>query len=237
VPATRASIIVAGLAAALIVATTAGPAAALRPDAHLDSTSIATSESVTIQYGASTALTTTLTDTTTSSPVAGADVSLLEKSNGPGYTTIATPTTDADGVAKATVSPKALSYYKWSYDGDGSHHRAMSTASTVSVSQVVHAALSKKRVKRHRATKVYGTVKPHGEGKTVTLEKLVAGKWRQLPITARLEVQKLPNGKTKAGFVMPFTPKHKGKVKLRVESDPTRQNPGGVSKRLKLKVT
>lgn len=235
-PPTRASVIVAGLAAAVTIAATAGPASAVGPDTPLDATSITPAHSVTIAYGDSTVLTTTLTDTTTSTPIADADVSLLEKSNGPGFTEIATATTDADGVAKARVSPKQLAYIKWMYAGDTTHHAATSTVSTVSVAQVVHAALSKHKVKRHKSTEVYGTIKPHGEGKTVTLEKRVSGKWRKLSITARLVVQKLPNGKTKAGYIMAFTAKQKGKVKLRVASDETRQNPGGVSRRLTLKV-
>jgi 5-hydroxyisourate hydrolase-like protein (transthyretin family) len=223
-------------AAAAVAAVAAGPAAMSAPLGHLHPSTLTASHAATITYGGSTTLHTTLTDQTTGQPIDGAKVKLLARANSAGYSEVASATTDSDGVGEAKVSPKVNTTYKWTYDGDDVHHRATSLVSTVTVTQIVHAALAKRSVKRGKTAEVYGTVKPNGDGKTVGLERRAAHHWKVLA-TARLQLQKLPNGKRKIGYILPFTAKPKGTLVLRVFSDTTRQTAGGISRHLKLTVT
>jgi hypothetical protein len=216
------------------------PSAPVTPHGHIDSTSIAASKPRAIKYGGKATVTTTLTDTTTSTPISNAQVTLLRKpSNRPSYKPIpgGPLTTDGNGQARMAFAPKLNTFYRWSYAGDAGHRKATSTPTEIAVSQVVHAALTKKKVKRRKSVEVWGTIQPDGNGKTVTLQQLRSGHWRRLPVYTKARVQKLPNGKRKAGFILVFTPKKKGVDKLRVVSDATRQSDGGISKRLRLKVT
>jgi 5-hydroxyisourate hydrolase-like protein (transthyretin family) len=213
------------------------PTAAVTPHGPTTASSLSASANVTIGFGSSKSLSTRLTDGTTGNPLPSMDVALTAKSNGPGYKTVGTATTNANGVAHLTVSPPNTTFYKWTFAGLGSHRAATSAVSTVSVSQIVKAKLTKSKVKHRKHTMVWGTVSPHGNGQTVTLQEKQGGKWTDLPITQKTRVQKLPNGKTKAGFVLTFTPKQKGRVTLRVASAGTRQNSDGFSHPLTLKVT
>jgi hypothetical protein len=97
--------------------------------------------------------------------------------------------------------------------------------------------LSASKVKHGKEIKVFGTVSPNESGRTVTLQRLVSGTWKTLAVTAKIELQKLPNHKKVVGYVLTYGPNSSGKQTLRVSRTATSTNAGGVSSRLKLTVT
>ena len=182
-------------------------------------------------------MTTTLTDNVGSSGIGGASVTLLSRAGTSGaFTPVKTTITSPAGKATASVHPHVNTQYKWTYAGAGLHIAASSTAGTVSVMQVVHAALSAPTVKRHKAVKVYGTVSPNESGKTVRLERLVSGKWKPFGSKAKIVRQRLPNGHKAIGYALRLTPAQAGKETLRVLRAATSTNAPGASPRLSLTV-
>jgi 5-hydroxyisourate hydrolase-like protein (transthyretin family) len=213
----------------------ASAATAVVPHA-LDKTSITAPPNQIIGYGETATLSTTLIDTTTSQPITAAEVDLLARpADSTQFSQIASATTGDDGVATVLQSPTETTSYKWTYAGDDTHHLATSTDGITQVAQIVHAHLSKHKVKHRKHVDVYGTVKPGG--KFVHLQRLKAGEFVTFAgSAARVKRQTLPNGKDKVGFVLPYTPKHPGTVTLRVVSDDDSLNAGNVSKQLTLTV-
>jgi hypothetical protein len=213
------------------------PSTAVTPHAPLPHASkLTTPHAATIRDGAKVTLSTTLADSTTHSPLAGATVTLLGRSGSGPFTTVATAFTDGQGKAGASVHPGVNSQYKWSYAGTSGHAATTTAAVAVSVAQVVHAALSASHVKAHKRARIYGTVSPSETGKSVALQELLKGKWKTLT-TATIKRQKLPNGKKTVGFLLSVKPVKKGTETLRVSRSATSANVAGVSQRLKLKVT
>jgi hypothetical protein len=203
-----------------------------------DAVSIIAPKASAVAFGRAATVTTTLTDTTRSAPVASADLTLLAKPAGTasfkGVGTAAT--TDSHGKAQVMIKPRATTEYKWSYDGDGSHLAVTSSVGTVEVDQVVKAHLVAAKVHRGKRTTVYGTVKPRALGEKVTLQKRHNSSW--LTVThGKVAVQKLPDGTHRAGFVFRVPSHAKGKQILRIRSHSTADTAGDVSKRLKLTVT
>jgi Fibronectin type III domain len=191
-------------------------------------------KSLTIKEGASATLTTTLTDITNGTPISGATVFLdagaTTKASGP-------ITTNAQGVASAIVKPTKNTHYRWSFAGTTGHHAAHSANDQVTVEQVVHASLTHKKVRHNRTVEIYGTVSPNATNKVVFVQRLVHGKWTNLPHDAVISLQRLPHHRKVVGFVYLYSPAKKGTETLRVTRAGTSTNAAGVSRRLTLKVT
>lgn len=203
-----------------------------------DTVSIAAPKSATVRFGKSATLSTTLTDTTTSSPVSSASVTLLAKAaNAASFVQVGTDqTTDSQGTAHLTVTPKISTDYRWSYNGDSKHTAATSSVGTVEVDQAIHAHLSATKVHHGKHAEVYGIVVPNRKGEKVALQQHHGGSWQTVG-HAKIAVQKLPDGTHRAGFVIDVSTQTTGKQVLRVRTKDTSVIGGGVSKKLKLTVT
>lgn len=191
-----------------------------------------------ISYGRMTTLRTTLTDAATHAAIAGTHVTLLSRADGSAkFRSVATVVTDSHGAAKERVAPHANTQYEWSFPGSAGHGSRITTPTTVSVAQSVAAALQPAKDRPGKAVMVYGTVSPNESGRSVTLERLVHGKWTSLKATAKIKLQKLPNHRKLLGYVLSYRPTTSGEEALRVSRSATRTNAAGVSKRLTLTVT
>ena len=212
------------------------PSAAIIPHGPYDSTLLHTPPDKVIRYGQSTTISTRLTDTTTSTPISGADVALLARpAHATDYTHVDTQSTNANGVVQFHVAPTETTAYKFTYDGNWQHHLAQSYKTDVLVSSIVKASITKATVKHRHLTKIWGTVKPFG--KSVELQRLVHGTYTTLPVTARVKKQRLPNHKTKVGYILEYYPKKRSHQTLRVIADDSSLNAGGLSNSLTLTVT
>ena len=214
------------------------PSASLTPHSASDQSAMTAPATATIKYGASTSLATTLTDSTTHADLASASLVLLARAVGaPSYSQVGTAVTSSHGVAKARVHPTVNTHYKWSFAGSAGHSARVSPLGTISVAQVVHAALSSPHVKPGKRDKVYGTVSPSESGKVVTLQRLVSGRWTSVGVSARITLQTLPNHKKVVGYILSYQPTAKGKQTLRVVRAATSSNAAGASPHLRLTVT
>jgi len=152
------------------------------------------------------------------------------------FTVLGSNSTGGDGVVSFPIRPKFNAQYQLTYAGDVVHFPSVSAIATVKVAQVVTATLKPRKVTRHHTVRIFGTVTPNANGKVVVLQRLVAGRWHKLR-GVRVHRQTLPNGRTMVGYVVRFTPRYRGIVKLRVARGATRLNVGGVSLTNILRVT
>ena len=214
------------------------PSAPVIPYAPGDATKLSAPPTTTINYGKSIALTTTLTDSTTSKPIPGVVVSLWSRpgSSGP-FTKVAAGKTGSSGTSTITVSPTVNTRYEWRFVGSIGHDPATSAIGTLSVAQVVSVAVTKTSVAPGVATVLYGTVSPNESGRTVVLEELVAGSWTHPGESAVIKLETLPNGKKEVGYEISFSTKKPGKYVLRVQRASTATNAAGVSKSVTVTVT
>ncbi|MGO9560532.1 MAG: fibronectin type III domain-containing protein [Acidimicrobiales bacterium] len=215
-----------------------GPSAPVTPYAPGDSTELKAPTATTINYGKGIALTTKVTDSATSKPVVGVDVSLWSRPGPSGpFNEVATATTNSSGNASISVSPKAKTRYEWQFVGSSGHDPATSSVGTVSVAQIVSVAVTKNKVAPAKATVVYGTVSPNEAGQTVALEELVSGSWHHLGKSAVIKSQTLPNGKKEVGYEISYSATKPGTYVLRVERASTATNSAGVSTSVAVTVT
>ena len=89
-------------------------------------------------------------------------------------------------------------------------------------------------IRDRKKAKVYGVAPPLAPGTVVTLQELRKGSWAKVG-TARLAVQKLPDGTTRLGYVLSVK-LAKGRHRLRVVSPGTSANAAGTSPTATLKV-
>jgi hypothetical protein len=170
-------------------------------------------------------------------PVSGQTVRLQKQLPGATtWTTAGSTTTDTSGAASISVAPTRTTAYRWSFAGHYPYISSVSSAATVTVAQVVTAKLSVRSVKHGKKVKIYGTVSPGAKGHKVTIALKSGSHWKTLG-TAKLLVQKLPNGKKALGYAFTDKPKTKGKQTLRVTAAATPTNAAGTSAMVKLKVT
>jgi hypothetical protein len=209
------------------------PSAPVTPLAPPHSSALTAPQSVTINEGGKTTLSTTLTDTTSHTPITGASVSLLARAAGASsFTSVGTATTGATGTAAASVHPTVNTRYEWSYAGSTSHIATHTAAGLVSVAQVVHATLSVTKIKHGKAIKISGTVSPKETGDVVVTARYRPGNNK----TTRIKLQR-PTGANSVRFSVTYTPPKKGTVTIEVTRAATATNAAGESKPLKLKVT
>jgi 5-hydroxyisourate hydrolase-like protein (transthyretin family) len=202
-----------------------------------DNTSLTIGSSTTINYGASTTVSTTLTDAVTHAALAGKTVKLYRKApSASTWTFVANATTNSSGKASSAQKPTAKTQYRWQYAGDASHNASTSGTETVSVRQVVKASSTKSSVPHNVTFKIYGTVNPPSSGQKVTLQRQAGTKWNSIA-TVTIKKQTLPNGKTVVGFVFSVKQSTKGTFKYRVSKAATSTLLAGTSNTLTVKVT
>jgi hypothetical protein len=121
---------------------------------------------------------TTVTDATTSTPLDAAPVELFDRAGTSGaWTQIRSLSTASNGAISANVHPAGNTEYKWTYAGDATHAAASSAVQKITVGQTVTIKLSKSRVAAHKKVHITGAVSPKDDGKAVTLQQRVHGKW------------------------------------------------------------
>jgi hypothetical protein len=231
---------------AVLATSAAGPSpysvasAAVTPSASIavaDPSRLAPMKSAALTFGSSIKLSTTLTDLTSGATIGSVPVVLEGRAGTTGaFVAVGSPTANAAGVASFVVKPARKVQYRWSFAGNVAHSAVQGTPITITVAQVVHAALTAKTVKAGKSVKVYGTLLPSTTGKAVVVQQLVHGKWKSLKISAKTRNQTMPNHKKAVGFVLSLTEKRRGTVVLRVSSAATAAYAAGVSGKLTLHV-
>jgi hypothetical protein len=199
-------------------------------------TTIASPARATVVDGHGVALTTKLTQTSDHSAVGGATVHLQKRVGTGPFTSAGTATTSSNGTAHITVTPTGDLSYRWVFNGNRYYAPSASATVPVTVEQAVTAKASASSVGHHKPVKVYGTVAPGKNGEAVTLELRSGSSWKKVG-SAKLAVQKLPNGKHELGYVITYRPAQSGKEQLRVMCAATSANGAGASPTLRLKVT
>jgi hypothetical protein len=191
-----------------------------------------------VTYGAAITLSTRLTDTRTHTPLKGVRVTLLSRTAGTRapYSPHVTKT-NSRGVARVKVQPAANKQYEWSFNGTSGHARITTPASTVFVRQLVTARLGRSKDHHGKPARILGTVAPQEAGRRVVLQRLVAGKWQSLGITAKIKRQRTSSHKNVTAFALTYRPARAGRETLRVFRAATSSNAAGLSKELHLRVT
>ena len=133
----------------------------------------------TITYGTQVTLASRLTDTQTTTGIAGEQVNLFARRAGTaGEVGAGTATTGADGAASFTPTPAAITTYRVSFPGSDTHGTADSPQVTVSVTPTVSARLQASTVTLGKTITVTGSVAPNHRGQQVSLQRLVSGAWK-----------------------------------------------------------
>lgn len=203
-----------------------------------DHSTISAGPTHSIEFGQSIVLTSTLVDSSASSPIAGATVNLLGRpSNGGPWAKVRSVTTTGAGAATTSVSPKVNTQYEWTYAGDPTHTSALSQPQAVSVSQQVVAQLDKSQRKSGKTVSIFGTVAPGATGERVVLQRRTHGHWSDTKHAARLAKQRMPDGTKALGFDIDFTVGGSGHQTYRVSRAATANNIAGLSDALHLLVT
>jgi hypothetical protein len=147
--------------------------------------------------------------------VGDARVELLSRHGPHGrFTLVRRLTADSFGGVSVTVTPKRNTTYEWTYAGSPLYLAATSKTMTFSVSQIVHAAITRTHVKVGQATEIYGTVTPSARGRVVHLQNPVEGggvtNQDASGSKATIKRQRMPNGKVEVGFILRFVPSSRG---------------------------
>lgn len=214
-----------GTAVLSAVGATALTAAMLLGAGAAHGTTAPTPTPIFIDYGKSTSLSTTITDSHGGN-IADASVTLLSRtSSGQSFTPVTTTQTNLSGRASATVAPRVNTQYEWHFAGDGTNPASTSPVQQVLVSIVVVARLKAHAVAPH--VTMWGGAAPQLPGSYVYLQiETSKGGWANVT-RAQMLKQKLPNGLTEVGFIMPFT-LHNGGT-YRVYHPATAANAAGAS--------
>lgn len=202
-----------------------------------DRSALSIGKSTTVKYGAALTISTRLTDTTTSSGLAGMTVTLWRRATTAGnWTKVTDKTTASTGSASVSVKPTGFNQYQWRFAATASHAGATSATQSVTVAQVVSIKATKTSVRHGTTVKIYGTVQPAGSGQKVTLQRLIGTRWKSVA-SATLKKQRLPSGATTVGYVFAVKTPTKGSFKYRVSKAATATLAQGVSATVTLKVT
>jgi len=135
-----------------------------------------------LTYGGSAVLSGSLTPTDADSPATGGAPVWL-RSCPVGLSCVTTPgTTSGSGAWSFTVTPSRNTSYTVSYPGDGSvaNWIAPTWTTSVSVRPIVTIKASVLTIKSGGSVKLTGSVKPNHAGKTVIIQRKVAGVWKQI---------------------------------------------------------
>jgi len=203
-----------------------------------DASSLTNNASMTVKYGTTVVLSTTLRDTTTGLTMGGYAVQLLARtSTGVPWHVVTTASTSWVGTAKVSVKPSARTLYMWQFNGVPGHAAAGSGTQTVSVAQVVTVAQTATSIVHGGVVKFYGVVSPNEVNQYVYLQVLLGGSWKTTAVKAQIVKQRLPNGVTTVGYVLALKTGSTGSFSYRVNRPATLANAAGVSKTVTLRVT
>jgi hypothetical protein len=190
----------------------------------------------TLRWGTSTAIATTLKDTSTGTGVAGEVVSLYKRlSSTATWTKVIDKTTSSNGSTSVTQKPTRYTQYQWRFAGDAMHQAATSAIESVSVAQVVAVKATKTSAHVGNIVKLYGTVSPSGSGK-VYLQRRSGTSWKSVAAVS-LAKQRLPDGRTVVGYVFSVKMPAKGTFAYRVYRPATATLVKGYSPTVSIKVT
>jgi len=140
---------------------------------------ILTSSRPVLTFGQESLLSGVLTDYDNAhAPMPGATITLRQCPVGKACATRST-TTDADGRYAFTVKPVGTTAYTVTHPYDGTHP-AVSLATTVKVKPLVTIQASATKVRSGGSVKLAGAVKPAHAGKTVVIQRKVAGVWTRI---------------------------------------------------------
>lgn len=210
------------------------PSAVVVPAA--DPSIVVRGASAAINYGASATVSARLLDAKTSAPIAGAPLVLQARTNPAGaFVAVKAVTTSAVGAVAVSLRPRVNTQYRWVYAGTVQHAAATSGVVSVTVAQVVSIRSTRTRVTHGTPVKMWGAVTPTATGTWVSLQVRVGTGWRTIAKT-RIVKQKLPNGRIGVGYVFTITPRHAGRLDLRVYRPATATNTAGRSATLGIRV-
>jgi hypothetical protein len=217
-----------------------GSVASIAPlSAH--TSSLTTSPSATIGYGhfSTARLSTTLTDTTDGTKIAGAPVKLLKRASATSrWVTAATVTTSASGGATSTVRPTSNTQYEWTYAPTTLHGAATSRVFTVSVGRYISAASKLTKTRRGTVVQIWGTTVPSATGQHAFLQQWVHGRWRTLPAyTVKIGRTRMPNHHTEVGYLITFTRVLHGRYSYRVYTAASATNAASASHTLTIRIS
>jgi hypothetical protein len=154
----------------------------------------------TVQHAASLVMETTL-KSSKGDPIPSRVVELHRRELPDGaWTMVGSLTTSARGVASLNVRPTSTSVFQWRFGGDASYLPSASPSQKISVAQVVSLQSTRSKLPTGADFKLWGTVKPSGDGEGVELQRRSGGRWKPVD-SATLQRQKLPNGQTSVGYV------------------------------------
>jgi hypothetical protein len=176
----------------------------------LQPTALTISASATIKYGAQKVIATHLTNATTHAGMSGRTVNLYSRTGTSGlFALVASRRTDSAGAASATVQPTTARYYRWRYAGNATVEPAGSAISKVSVAPVVTVHASPTSARANKPLTLWGTVTPSPTGQYVYLQSKPSSAstaWTTTSVKAVINSQKMPDGVTRVGYLIKFTP-------------------------------
>lgn len=211
------------------------PSAAVVPVA--DPSKLAQAKSVTVKYGSSTVVSAKLTDTKTGTIVPGVAVQLKARtSTSKPFALVKTVTSNASGIAAATVKPAVNTQYQWVFAGTATHATATSGIESVSVASAVSIHATKTRLVHGTTFKLWGGVAPTATNRYVYLQKKTARGWQTLA-KVRVVRQLLPNGRRGIGYVFAIRPSKVGRYVFRVYIPASSANAAGASSSVTITVT
>ncbi|MFU8854683.1 S8 family serine peptidase [Micromonospora sp. SL1-18] len=152
------------------------------PTASLIGTAATVSSNATSRtYGSAVTVTGKLTRKDTGAGLVGVPVQLWAKYKGASsYAQLTTVTSGTSGALAYTHKPSKIVSYQWIYQGSPTYAGSVSSLRTVNVATLVTATLSKTSFRLGRTVTLSGKVSPSHSGKTVYLQRLVNGKWKNI---------------------------------------------------------
>jgi serine protease len=149
-----------------------------------------------------------LTDAIHHAAIAGATVRLYARRAGStSFTRVASRVGSSSGAASVSVSPHVNTYYQWRFAGNADYAAATSLTRKVLVARLVSIHQTATTIAPGSKLTLWGTVKPGAAGRTVYLQSHNSTGWHTLTNTALIKSQRMPDGVTRAGYVLTFTPK------------------------------
>jgi hypothetical protein len=147
-----------------------------------DPATLTASAGATVLWGKSGAVSAVLKDAGSGAGIGGLNVRVESSTDNVAWTLVDTVTSDSTGLCQASVAPKALTYYRFKYEGDLDHGPCVSDAITVKVRPLVSKPKGPLKVKARAQFKVTGSLKPQFTAGAKTVKIAIyrnkGGKWR-----------------------------------------------------------
>ena len=222
--------LVVGFLAAAGIACGAIPSAVAAPVSGARLSSAATTSTVVACN--SVVLTIRMQNASTGAAIVGVTVKLIARTdpNHP-FGLAATATTNASGVASATVKPLRNMQYEWTFAGNGTYPATTSAIITILVAQALTITAARPSAS---TLSIYGTVAPNETGQAVGLQRQVNGVWRPFAAAVTIKSQRMPNGAITVGYRFNLNGIGPGTYVVRTSRAATSINAAGTSKTLNL---